>query len=217
MKKSSRCILLLGVFDRKLSLPELLTINEAPKNMSRFSTANLDNKFKFGNKNNNPVNNELLWKTTIEHENHVRRISKEDSRNPHVEVNPYRNLLGNNGQKEKQNKDVAQKLSLLQSLLQKEKVKRTALERQLDDVLGNSESRYSHLLDGHRRSVARASRNSHRRSVRVGSAKRRLRLPRNLSAQVVSSHKTTRPQTKARSHTQRQLQHSTGIKLHRAP
>ena len=62
--------------------------------MSRFSTAHLQNKFTFGNKHNNPVNNELLWRASVARDNKWRKLSADEAKTPHVEVNPFRGLLG---------------------------------------------------------------------------------------------------------------------------
>ena len=114
--------------------------------MSKFSTANLGNKFTFGNKHNNPVTNELLWKATIALENRVRKISKEDGKAPHVEVNPHRNLL-----KPPTTADsdpaVSEKLTKLQQMLKQEQKQNSALQRKLDRALASSQRKYSHLLD----------------------------------------------------------------------
>ena len=136
--------------------------------MSRFSTANLDNKFKFGSKFNNPVNNELLWRASVAQDNRRRGVSATEALQPHVQVNPYRNLLRTTVGKQHRpstttsDAAVANKLGDLQSLINKERERSAALDQQLSRVLGSSKQRYAHLIDAHQHESGRSA-VSHRR------------------------------------------------------
>jgi len=135
--------------------------------MSRFSTANLNNKFTFGNKHNNPVNNVLLWRSTINQENKLRKISNSDAQNPHIEVNPYRGLISR-AQTPKQHPEVATRLQNLDLLLKKQSQKSTELDKKLDRILGRSQKVYADLIEEHERP----------RKQDKPRRKRRLRLPK---------------------------------------
>ena len=158
--------------------------------MPRFSTANLDDKFKFGNKNNNPVNNVLLWRASVKKDNEMLHVSPDEAKNPHVQVNPYRGLLSRPVKNEDRNPAVANKLQDLDALLKREQHKRAALERKLNQVLGQSEKDCAGLIQADEKARARSSLLSGGGAPPAKGRRRRiirLRLPRTKPPPLTSS------------------------------